>query len=58
MIERITHNNDLLAVIIRHDFSKPGVHFLTPDDFSQQLAYMKHPAGKMIDPCGCITVSL
>jgi mannose-6-phosphate isomerase-like protein (cupin superfamily) len=50
MIERITHNDDLLAVIIRHNFSEPGVHFLTPDDFSQQLAYMKHPAGKVIDP--------
>ncbi len=50
MIERITHNSDLLAVIIRRDFSEPGVHFLTPDDFSQQLAFMKHPAGKVIDP--------
>lgn len=50
MVEQITHNDGLLAVIIRHDFSKPGIHFFTPDDFSQQLAYMKHPAGKVIDP--------
>jgi mannose-6-phosphate isomerase-like protein (cupin superfamily) len=50
MIEQITHNEDLLAVIIRRDFNKPGVHFFTPDDFSQQLAYMNHPAGKVIDP--------
>lgn len=50
MIERILHNEELLAVIIRRDFCKPGVHFFTPDDFSQQLAYMNHPAGKVIDP--------
>jgi mannose-6-phosphate isomerase-like protein (cupin superfamily) len=50
MIEQITHNNELLAIIIRRDFSKPGIHFFTPDDFSQQLAYMNHPAGKVIDP--------
>jgi len=50
MIERITNNSELLAIIIRGEIKEPGVHFLTPDDFSQQLAYMKHPAGKVIDP--------
>lgn len=50
MIDRIMNNEELLAVIIRRDFCKPGIHFFTPDDFSQQLAYMSHPAGKVIDP--------
>lgn len=50
MIEQIIHNNQLLAIIIRHNFCKPGIHFLTPDSFSQQLAYMQHPAGKIIEP--------
>jgi mannose-6-phosphate isomerase-like protein (cupin superfamily) len=50
MIERITNDTKLLAVIIRREFSAPGIHFFTPDDFSQQLAYMNHPAGKVIDP--------
>lgn len=50
MIERIESNGDLLAIVIRRNFSEPGVHFFTPDDFSQQLAYMRHPAGKVIDP--------
>lgn len=50
MLERIENNGELLAIIIKHDFSQSGVHFFTPDDFSQQLAYMKHPAGKVIDP--------
>lgn len=48
MIERIENNGKLLAIIINKDFSKPGVYFFTPDDFSQQLAYMNHPVGKII----------
>ena len=50
MIEQISHCNELLAIIIRHDFCKQGIHFFTPDDFSQQLAYMNHSAGKVIYP--------
>jgi hypothetical protein len=26
------------------------VHFFTPAEFSQQLGYIRHPAGKMIEP--------
>jgi mannose-6-phosphate isomerase-like protein (cupin superfamily) len=50
MIENIIHNKELMAVIIRNEFKKPGVHFFTPDDFSQQLGYMNHPKGKIIEP--------
>lgn len=50
MIEQIIDNGDILAIIIRNNFSKPGIHFFTPSDFSQQLAYMNHPAGKVIQP--------
>ena len=50
MIEKIVHNNDLLALIISDNFSEPGVHFFTDNDLSQQLAFMKHPAGKSIQP--------
>jgi len=50
MMEQLTHNHKLIAVIIRHDYSKFGIHFFTPDDFSQQLAYMKHPVGRVIPP--------
>jgi hypothetical protein len=50
MIDQITHNNKILAIIIRHDYSNQGITFFTPDDFSQQLAYMNHPKGKTIDP--------
>jgi len=50
MIEQIIDNGNILAIIIRNNFSKPGIHFFTPGDFSQQLAYMNHPAGKVIEP--------
>ena len=50
MTEEIIHNETLLALIVPGTFSKPGVNFFTPAELSQQLAYMRHPAGKKIDP--------
>jgi hypothetical protein len=50
MTEEIKHNDKLLGIIIRNNFHKPGISFFTPDDFSQQLAYLNHPAGKVIPP--------
>lgn len=50
MIETIEHEGKIFAIIVRHNFSEDGIHFFTPDDFSQQMAFMKHPAGKVIDP--------
>jgi hypothetical protein len=49
MIEQITENGRLLAIIVAHSFSEAGIRFFTPNDFSQQLAYMSHPAGRIID---------
>ena len=37
-------------MIIRAGFEKNGIEFFTPDDFSQQLAYMKRPKGYVIPP--------
>jgi mannose-6-phosphate isomerase-like protein (cupin superfamily) len=50
MIETLKVGDQLLAVIVSHEFNEPGIHFFTPDDLSQQMAYMRHPAGKVIDP--------
>ena len=50
MLEEIRHDGQILAILVRKSFAKPGVHFFTPGEFSQQLAYMHHPAGKVIDP--------
>lgn len=45
-----TDDGTLLALIVRHNYDKPGISFFTPDDFSQQLAFMHHPAGHVILP--------
>jgi hypothetical protein len=50
MFEQITHNAQILAIIVRHNYQGKGITFFTPDDFSQQLAYMNHPQGKIIQP--------
>ncbi len=50
MIKEIKYKNQLLAIIITNRYSEQGVHFFTPDGFSQQLAFMKHPVGKIIQP--------
>ena len=50
MLQKIKHNNQLLAIIISNKYCEPGIHFFTPDDFSQQLAFMNHTAGKIIQP--------
>lgn len=39
----------LLAIIVKNDYSCEGVDFITPDEYSQQVAYMHHPTGKIID---------
>lgn len=50
MIENITYHNQLLALILSHRYNEPGIHFFTPNELSQQLAYMRHPVGKTIQP--------
>lgn len=46
----IRYKNDLLAIIIDGNYDKPGISFFTPDELSQQVAYMKHPKGHIILP--------
>lgn len=50
MLEEVRYDDEVLAVILRAGFNEPGVNFVTPNSFSQQLAYMRHPAGKQIQP--------
>jgi hypothetical protein len=50
MVYQIIHDNELMALVISHKFSDFGVHFFTPADFSQQLGYIRHPVGKIIEP--------
>lgn len=50
MIERVEFGGIAFAIILRSGFREPGIHFFTPGDFSQQLGYMRHPAGHVIEP--------
>jgi mannose-6-phosphate isomerase-like protein (cupin superfamily) len=49
-VGRIFCGSDLLAMIIRADFCEQGIHFFTDNALSQQLAFMRHPTGKLIEP--------
>ena len=47
-VELIRHEDLLLAIIVPGSFSEPGIHFFTPNELSQQLAYMRHPPAKSL----------
>ena len=50
MITEVSHGGEMLALILSGRFNEPGIHFFTPNSFSQQLAYMRHATGKIIQP--------
>lgn len=50
MIENIKHGEVQLALIIRANYHKDGIEFFTPNEYSQQLAYMNRPEGYRILP--------
>ena len=49
-MKQIVHNSKTIAIIIPREFSEMGIHFFTPNEYSQQLAYMKRPSGYKIPP--------
>ncbi len=50
MIEKIEVDKKVYAIIIRNNYKKEGIEFFTPDNYSQQLGYMKRPSGYEIKP--------
>jgi mannose-6-phosphate isomerase-like protein (cupin superfamily) len=50
MIEQVIFDDVQFALIVRANFHEPGIHFFTPNHYSQQLAYMRHEAGHVILP--------
>lgn len=50
MIEKLTHDGLLLALIIRKEFTQDGIRFFTEEDSTEQLGYMKRPSGYRIVP--------
>lgn len=47
-VEQIFDEFKMVAIIIRAEYTQPGIAFFTPDTFSQQLAVMCHPKGHKI----------
>jgi mannose-6-phosphate isomerase-like protein (cupin superfamily) len=47
-VQEIRHQGQLLALILSSNFHQPGIHFFTPNELSQQLAYMSYKPGKVI----------
>lgn len=50
MFEKICTDTETLAIIIRCNFRGKEIEFFTSSDFSQQLGYMRRPAGYLIEP--------
>lgn len=46
----VWHKDSMLAIIIPAGYRADGINFFTPDSFSQQLAFMAHGKGKLIEP--------
>jgi len=51
MIEKIYDDRNVeMAIVIRENYDTNGISFFTPNDYSQQMAYMHHPKGHVILP--------
>ena len=50
MFEEISHNGYILALLLRTEYKSEGIHFFTPDEFTQQLGYMNREKGYKIQP--------
>ena len=48
MVEEIKKGFQTIAIVLKNSYKKDGISFFTPNDFSQQLAYMKHQKGTSI----------
>ncbi len=50
MIKIFAHQDRTLAILLCTSYKSSGIQFFTPNEFSQQLAYMNRPAGYVISP--------
>ena len=49
-IENVHVGGRVAAIIVRSTFRPDGIQFVTPAEFSQQLGFMRRPAGHKIQP--------
>ena len=50
LVEYINFKDQTCAIILRSNYNFDGIKFFTPNEFSQQLGYMKHPKNHIILP--------
>jgi mannose-6-phosphate isomerase-like protein (cupin superfamily) len=50
MIEELFDNQVLIAIIIKVNYKKEGIHFFTNQDSFQQVGYMNRDEGYKIEP--------
>ena len=50
MIEKIIHNDTVIALIIYKGYKQDGIQFLSPNEYSLQLGYMKRSKGYRVLP--------
>ena len=49
MLIKITDNERLIALILRKDFTQPGINFFTESRSSLQIGMLNHPKSTIID---------
>jgi len=47
-LEFIKKGEDLLAIILRREYTKEGTEFFTPEDFPQQVGFISKKKGEII----------
>jgi len=50
MIEKLVNKGEIISIIIRANYKSENIEFFTPDDFSQQMAYMNREKDYVIPP--------
>lgn len=50
MIEKIIHDDIVIALIIYENYQQDGIQFLSPNEYSLQLGYMTRPKGYQVVP--------
>ena len=50
MIEIISHDHAIVAIIVHKSHHTEGIDFITPKEFPLQLGHMSRPAGYQVEP--------
>ncbi len=50
MVEKITANEEIIAIIVRNEFKPNGVNFITPEYFPLQMGVSSYNKGSLLRP--------